>query len=200
MIRKTKVKSSFFVDPNTSTNNHYYFSDDQKIEYVNQNITTFAELQTLSNLSVELHNESYGHKSKTLIAQILSKSETLYIDNIMENFDRREQSEAARLIATIISNNPHLKTISLENNQFSKSDLSMVINAILEAKENKFLKSSLQEIYLRNSVRVEIADDVIPKLIALKKKHDLKIDLSPIIVDAMKTHQADRASTLRKKN
>lgn len=165
---------------------------DERLNYISENITTLAELQTLSELSTELHNESFPNQGKIIkVAKILSRSETIFINNITDNLDDNEKEEAARLIAIIILNNPYLARISLDNNNFSTDELPLIINAMVKAKENPLLQTRLTEVHLRNSISAESTEEIIPKLILLTQKYDMTLILDPNVSHLLSLKQIE---------
>jgi hypothetical protein len=191
MIKKRQThyfKTSLF-QPDLFSANEIHFHGDETPIYINDNITKLSELQIISDLSTELHNVSAATPDKiSKITKILRQSESLYIHGITESLEDGEKSRAAKLIANIITNNPFLKNISLENNRFSVEDLSLIVNAIIDAKQNPLLQTSLNEVHLKKSISTKNAEEIIPKLIILKHKHDMDIDLDAPIADQLRQH------------
>jgi hypothetical protein len=151
-----------------------FSTDDKKIS-INENITSLCELQTLSDLAAQLQNSS-GLKLQYL-TDILTESKTLLINNITDNLDESERSEAVELIANIITMNPYPKKLFLEYNNFSGGELAKIFSAVIEAKANPLLDTQLSELHLRGSVTTENFEDVAHKLLELTKRHGLRIDL-----------------------
>jgi hypothetical protein len=144
---------------------------------VSENITTLCELQTLSDLSAEFQNASATSQSKKDIREILEKSQTLHINNLTDNLDESDKSEAARLIANIITQNPYLERLFLEYNNFSDADLAKIIRAVVEAKSNPLLNTHLEELHLRNLIPAESLSGIAKNLHTLKQKYSMVIDV-----------------------
>ncbi len=144
---------------------------------VSENITTLGELQILSDLSAKFQNASSASQSKKDIREILEKSQTLYINNLTDNLDESDKLEAVHLIANIITQNPYLEKLFLENNNFSDADLAKIIRAVVEAKSNHLLKTHLKELHLRNLIPAESLSGIAKNLHTLKQKYSMVIDV-----------------------
>jgi hypothetical protein len=151
----------------------------EDVKYINENITTLAELQILSDLAAQLQNASATSSTKKDITKILKNSKTLYIIGLTENLNDSEKYEAAHLLANIITKNPHIEKLFLENNEFPNGDLSKIVSAVLQAKASPLMDSQLRELHIRNLLPEKGIEELAKKIHKLESRYAMKIDLNP---------------------
>jgi hypothetical protein len=173
-VYNNKTSRLFDRDTTDPQESFSFATDDEKYS-IKENITSLDELQTLSDLAAQLQNSS-GRK-RDYLTGILIESQTLLINSLTDNLNEAEKSEAAGLIANIITMNPYPNKLLLEYNSFSGEDLAKIISAVKEAKDNSLLQSQLTELHLRGSIPSEHLADIAYKLLDLTKRHSIMIDL-----------------------
>jgi hypothetical protein len=101
--------------------------------------------------------------------------QTINLDSITKNIKPYEKQVVVDSICNIIARNSFIQEIRLHHNRFTTENMSLIVTALLKAKESG---SPLEKINLRHAVSSDVTSFLLDELVKLKRvyKNNLQLD------------------------